>query len=184
MRKTTETKVAASTDSSNDWLGFHRAAEEALANGAIEQSAEHLRAALAVAKQFNPSDPRLILSLDLLAKVYEMQKDYPRAIELIHQARSARTRLLGTFNHFVLTDLTKLAELYNLQGQPRESEQYAKLAQAIARNGFRAISVNLNPNAKPKNKASITTAPQWTPAYDDGDIGALPPAKKITAGCR
>jgi tetratricopeptide (TPR) repeat protein len=182
MSITNETSGTIRVVTGNDWLTFQREAEDALANGKLTEAAEYLSVALVVAQQFKSTDPRIILSLDLLSKIYVMQKDYARAIELVHKAVAAKSRLLGTFNHFVLADLTKLAELYKLLGHRIESEQYAKLAEGISLNGFRCITFNSTlKTARTKGSASITTPPAWAPVYPVHEIAIGPVGRRAAA---
>lgn len=110
------------TQNDQSWDGLTVAGQAALQKGDYVDAQRKFEAALRLAEQFSPQDPRLGKSLNDLAAVYYAQQDFARAEPLLERSLAAIEQALGPDDPDVAQSLKNLAALHYLQGDYDEAE--------------------------------------------------------------
>lgn len=97
---------------------------------------QQFEAALEVAEQLPPSDPRLAQSLNNLAAVYYAEKNYARATPLMRRSLELLQQTLGPNDPNVGQTLKNLAALYYLQDDLAAAEPLLKRSLAILEKAY------------------------------------------------
>ncbi len=113
------------------WQKHMRAGMQAYQRGQYAEAAKLFEAALKETEEFGPEDPRLALSLNELALLYQAQGKYAQAEPLYKRALAVAEQALGPNHPQVATSLNNLALLYHHQGKYAEAEPLYKRALAI-----------------------------------------------------
>jgi tetratricopeptide (TPR) repeat protein len=82
-------------------------------------------------KTLAPNDPTVVMSLNVLAFLYERQGRYTDAEPLYKRSLAIREKALGPTNLDVAQSLDRLALLYNSQGRYSDAEPLYKRSLAI-----------------------------------------------------
>ncbi len=104
---------------------------EALNQGRYAEAEDSLLTALEEAKNFEPEDPRLGISLDNLTNVYNAQGKYAEAERLYQRALAIVEKALGPEHLDVAVILNNLASVYYTQAKYAKAERLYQRALAI-----------------------------------------------------
>ena len=114
------------------WESYYEAGLEALEQARYAEAEDLFLAALEEAEKFGEQDPRLAMSLNNLALLYEDQGKNAEAGPLHERALVIYEKALGPEHPLVATSLNNLAELYRTQGKYAEAEPLYQRSLAIA----------------------------------------------------
>ena len=123
--------VAQSCTRATLWERHNAAGLTSYEQGYYGEAEEHWEAALKVAENFGPQDPRLATSLNNLAELYRAQGWSADAEPLYQRALAIDEKALGSDHPDVATDLNNLAALYQAQGRYAEAAPLHQRALAI-----------------------------------------------------
>lgn len=120
-----------SSDPSARWEKESAKASEAFQEGRYAEAETLLTAALKEAESFETEDPRLVVTLNNLARLYDDQKKYAEAESLYRRILAIDEKTLGPDNPNMATTLYRLATLKQAQGKYAEAEPFYQRALAI-----------------------------------------------------
>jgi len=106
--------------STNSWKLLYEAGRQALQDRKLQEAEQSFSAALQLAEDFAPGDPRLAATLNALARIYSLQRRYLAAAALLNRLLEVTERTLGPTHVQVAGVLTNLAEMYTHLGAARE----------------------------------------------------------------
>ena len=106
--------------STNSWKLLYETGRQALQNRKLQEAEQSFSAALQLAEDFAPGDPRLAATLNALARIYSLQRRYLAAAALLNRLLEVTERTLGPTHVQVAGVLTNLAEMYTHLGAARE----------------------------------------------------------------
>jgi tetratricopeptide (TPR) repeat protein len=106
--------------STNSWKLLYESGRQALQDKKLQVAEQQFSAALQLAEDFAPGDPRLVATLNALARIYSLQRRYLAAAALLNRLLEVTERTLGTSHVQVAGVLTNLAEMYTHLGAARE----------------------------------------------------------------
>ena len=106
--------------STNSWKLLYESGRQALQGRKLQEAEQSFSAALQLAEDFAPSDPRLAATLNALARIYSLQRRYLAAAALLNRLLEVTERTLGSNHVQVAGVLTNLAEMYTHLGAARE----------------------------------------------------------------
>src|SRR4030095_12551226 len=104
----------------NSWKLLYEAGRQALQDRKLQDAEQSFSAALQLAEDFAPGDPRLSATLNALARIYSLQRRYLAAAALLNRLLEVTERTLGASHVQVAGVLTNLAEMYTHLGAARE----------------------------------------------------------------
>ncbi len=113
------------------WKKYNVQGSEAFQQARYAKAKKLYLAALQEAEKFGEQDPRLAISLNNLAALYDTRGKYVRAELLYRRALAIREKVLGPEHLDVATSLNNLAALYLGQGKYAEAEPLYQRALAI-----------------------------------------------------
>jgi tetratricopeptide (TPR) repeat protein len=113
------------------WKLLYEAGRQALQNRKLQEAEQSFSAALQLAEDFAPGDPRLSATLNALARIYSLQRRYLAAAALLNRLLEVTERTLGPSHVQVAGVLTNLAEMYTHLGAAREELELRERALAI-----------------------------------------------------
>ena len=113
------------------WESNNAAGVKAFQQGRYADAEKLFLAALKEAEGFGPDDPRLAMSLNNLAGLYDNQGKYAEAEPLYKRLLAIDEKALGPEHPDVAASLNNLALLYYNQGKYAEAEPLHKRALAI-----------------------------------------------------
>jgi tetratricopeptide (TPR) repeat protein len=119
------TGIEAMTD---NWKTTVESGNQAYADGRVAQAEIHFVEALKEAEAFGEGDPRLALSLNNLAAVYQTQGKYQMAEPLYMRSLDIKTRVLGEDHPDVALNVHNLAVLYSARRMYPVAEKHYKRA--------------------------------------------------------
>ena len=128
--------------SPNSWKLLYEAGRQALQNRKLQEAEQSFSAALQLAEDFAPGDPRLAATLNALARIYSLQRRYLAAAALLNRLLEVTERTLGPTHVQVAGVLTNLAEMYTHLGAAREE---LELRERVL--GIRADDPNADANS-------------------------------------
>lgn len=120
-----------SSDPAARWENASAKASEAVQQGRYAEAETLWESALKDAESFQPEDPRLVVSLNNLAQLYDDRKKYAGAEPLYQRLLAIDEKTLGPDHPDVATILYRLAKLYQAQGKYAEAEPLYQRALAI-----------------------------------------------------
>lgn len=106
--------------SPNSWKLLYESGRQALQDRKLQEAEQSFSAALQLAEDFAGSDPRLVATLNALARIYSLQRRYLAAAALLNRLLEVTERTLGPSHVQVAGVLTNLAEMYTHLGAARE----------------------------------------------------------------
>ena len=117
--------------STNSWKLLYEAGRQALQSRKLQEAEQSFSAALQLAEDFAPGDPRLAATLNALARIYSLQRRYLAAAALLNRLLEVTERTLGPSHVQVAGVLTNLAEMYTHLGAAREELELRERVLAI-----------------------------------------------------
>jgi len=108
------------TSPPNNWKLLYESGRQALQDRKLQEAEQSFSAALQLAEDFAPGDPRLVATLNALARIYSLQRRYLAAAALLNRLLEVTERTLGPSHVQVAGVLTNLAEMYTHLGAARE----------------------------------------------------------------
>jgi len=120
-----------SSDPAARWEQDSAKASEAFQQGRYAEAETLWESALKDAENFPPEDPRLVTTLDNLARLYDDQKKSAEAEPLYQRLLAIEEKTLGPDHPDVATTLYGLAKLYQAQGKSAKAEPLYQRALAI-----------------------------------------------------
>lgn len=106
--------------SPNSWKLLYESGRQALQDRKLQDAEQSFSAALQLAEDFAAGDPRLVATLNALARIYSLQRRYLAAAALLNRLLEVTERTLGPSHVQVAGVLTNLAEMYTHLGAARE----------------------------------------------------------------
>ena len=106
--------------STNSWKLLYESGRQALQARKLQEAEQSFSAALQLAEDFPAGDPRLVATLNALARIYSLQRRYLAAAALLNRLLEVTERTLGNNHVQVAGVLTNLAEMYTHLGAARE----------------------------------------------------------------
>lgn len=128
--------------STNSWKLLYETGRQALQARKLQEAEQSFSAALQLAEDFPAGDPRLVATLNALARIYSLQRRYLAAAALLNRLLEVTERTLGNNHVQVAGVLTNLAEMYTHLGAAREELELRERVLAI-----RADDPNADANA-------------------------------------
>ena len=108
--------------STNSWKLLYESGRQALQARKLQDAEQSFSAALQLAEDFPAGDPRLVATLNALARIYSLQRRYLAAAALLNRLLEVTERTLGNNHVQVAGVLTNLAEMYTHLGAARWAE--------------------------------------------------------------
>jgi len=119
------------------YINFVKNAEKLLKEKQLAKALKFAQQAFEYAQSnFPVKSKERIKTHHLLAKIYEMQKNYPAAEKHYQQAHRINKDMLGERHEKTLNVLNQLARLYEQWGKTQKAEQYYKTLNAIYQDIF------------------------------------------------
>ena len=127
----------------NNWKLLYETGRQALQSRKLQEAEQSFSAALQLAEDFQPGDPRLAATLNALARIYSLQRRYLAAAALLNRLLEVTERTLGPSHVQVAGVLTNLAEMYTHLGAAREELELRERVLAIRRDDPNADAASL-----------------------------------------
>ena len=159
--------------SPTSWKLLYEAGRQALQARKLQDAEQSFSAALQLAEDFAPGDPRLAATLNALARIYSLQRRYLAAAALLNRLLEATERTLGPAHVQVAGVLTNLAEMYTHLGAAREELELRERALAIRGEDPNADAGSLQRLGERVTELRAMLAAEEPPAEDD-DMEPLP----------
>ena len=161
--------------STNSWKLLYESGRQALQARKLQDAEQSFSAALQLAEDFAPADPRLAATLNALARIYSLQRRYLAAAALLNRLLEVTERTLGNNHVQVAGVLTNLAEMYTHLGAAREELELRERVLAIRGDDPNADTNALQRLGERVIELRATLAAQESPADDDEiEMEALP----------
>jgi len=125
------------------WKLLYETGRQALQSRKLQEAEQSFSAALQLAEDFEPGDPRLAATLNALARIYSLQRRYLAAAALLNRLLEVTERTLGQSHVQVAGVLTNLAEMYTHLGAAREELELRERVLAIRRDDPNADATSL-----------------------------------------
>lgn len=156
--------------STNSWKLLYESGRQALQARKLQDAEQSFSAALQLAEDFAAGDPRLVATLNALARIYSLQRRYLAAAALLNRLLEVTERTLGSHHVQVAGVLTNLAEMYTHLGAAREELELRERVLAI-----RADDPNADATALERLRERVTElrsmlAAQEPPAAPEEEI--------------
>ena len=159
--------------STTSWKLLYEAGRQALQARKLQEAEQSFSAALQLAEDFAPGDPRLAATLNALARIYSLQRRYLAAAALLNRLLEVTERTLGPTHVQVAGVLTNLAEMYTHLGAAREELELRERVLAIRGDDPNADATSLQRLGERVTELRTMLAAQEPPAEDD-DMEPLP----------
>ena len=159
--------------STTSWKLLYEAGRQALQARKLQEAEQSFSAALQLAEDFAPGDPRLAATLNALARIYSLQRRYLAAAALLNRLLEVTERTLGPTHVQVAGVLTNLAEMYTHLGAAREELELRERVLAIRGDDPNADAASLQRLGERVTELRTMLAAQEPPAEDD-DMEPLP----------
>ena len=127
----------------NNWKLLYETGRQALQSRKLQEAEQSFSAALQLAEDFQPGDPRLAATLNALARIYSLQRRYLAAAALLNRLLEVTERTLGPSHVQVAGVLTNLAEMYTHLGAAREELELRERVLTIRRDDPNADAASL-----------------------------------------
>ena len=127
----------------NNWKLLYETGRQALQSRKLQEAEQSFSAALQLAEDFLPGDPRLAATLNALARIYSLQRRYLAAAALLNRLLEVTERTLGPSHVQVAGVLTNLAEMYTHLGAAREELELRERVLTIRRDDPNADAASL-----------------------------------------
>lgn len=162
--------------STNSWKLLYETGRQALQARKLQEAEQSFSAALQLAEDFAPGDPRLAATLNALARIYSLQRRYLAAAALLNRLLEVTERTLGGNHVQVAGVLTNLAEMYTHLGAAREELELRERVLAIRADDPNADATSLDRLRERVTELRSTLAAQEPPAEseDEADFEPLP----------
>lgn len=115
----------------NRWVQQNQAGDKAKHDGKVNEAIFHYKRAVAEARKFGKSDPRMAKSLISLGATYIDQKEYSKAETQLKRAESILTTCYGPNCSELATIMLMLSRAYDDQGRKAEAADLHKKAMAL-----------------------------------------------------
>ena len=148
----------------NSWKLLYEAGRQALQARKLQEAEQSFSAALQLAEDFAPGDPRLAATLNALARIYSLQRRYLAAAALLNRLLEFTERTLGPNHVQVAGVLTNLAEMYTHFGAAREELELRERVLAI-----RADDPNADVTALQRLRERVTELRSALAAQESSD---------------
>jgi tetratricopeptide (TPR) repeat protein len=160
--------------STNSWKLLYESGRQALQDRKLQEAEQAFSAALQLAEDFPPGDPRLSATLNALARIYSLQRRYLAAAALLNRLLEVTERTLGPTHVQVAGVLTNLAEMYTHLGAAREE---LELRERVL--GIRCDDPNADANSLQRLRERVSElraqlAQESTPDTDEFEQEPLP----------
>src|SRR5687767_11166069 len=159
--------------STTSWKLLYETGRHALQSRKLQEAEQSFSAALQLAEDFAPGDPRLAATLNALARIYSLQRRYLAAAALLNRLLEVTERTLGPTHVQVAGVLTNLAEMYTHLGAAREELELRERVLAIRGDDPNADAASLQRLGERVTELRTMLAAQEPPAEDD-DMEPLP----------
>ena len=159
--------------STNSWKLLYEAGRQALQDRKLHEAEQSFSAALQLAEDFAPGDPRLSATLNALARIYSLQRRYLAAAALLNRLLEVTERTLGPNHVQVAGVLTNLAEMYTHLGAAREELDLRERALAIRADDTAADATSLQRLRERVTELRAMLAAEAAPE-DDEELEPLP----------
>lgn len=171
--------------STHSWKLLYEAGRQALQHRKLQEAEQSFSAALQLAEDYAPGDPRLAATLNALARVYSLQRRYLAAAALLNRLLEVTERTLGPAHVQVAGVLTNLAEMYTHLGAAREELELRERVLAIRTGDPDANPTSLQRLQERVAELRATIAAQDPPAEEeeednDDDAMELRPSVAVT----
>ena len=161
--------------STNSWKLLYESGRQALQDRKLQEAEQSFSAALQLAEDFAPGDPRLVATLNALARIYSLQRRYLAAAALLNRLLEVTERTLGPSHVQVAGVLTNLAEMYTHLGAAREELELRERVLGIRGEDPNADAGSLVRLRERVNELRAQLAAQEaTPELDELDQEPLP----------
>ena len=161
--------------STNSWKLLYEAGRQALQARKLQEAEQSFSAALQLAEDFAPGDPRLAATLNALARIYSLQRRYLAAAALLNRLLEFTERTLGPNHVQVAGVLTNLAEMYTHFGAAREELELRERVLAIRVNDPNADATALQRlRERVKELRSALAAQEASDSANEEEIEPLP----------
>src|SRR5689334_1542146 len=161
--------------STNSWKLLYETGRQALQDRKLQEAEQSFSAALQLAEDFAPNDPRLVATLNALARIYSLQRRYLAAAALLNRLLEVTERTLGPTHVQVAGVLTNLAEMYTHLGAAREELELRERVLTI-----RGDDPNADANSLQRLRERVTelrvllSAQEASVEVDEEEIEPLP----------
>ena len=160
--------------STNSWKLLYESGRQALQARKLQEAEQSFSAALQLAEDFPGGDPRLVATLNALARIYSLQRRYLAAAALLNRLLEVTERTLGNNHVQVAGVLTNLAEMYTHLGAAREELELRERVLTI-----RADDPNADANALQRLRERVAElraqlSAQEATVEEDEEIELLP----------
>ena len=159
--------------STNSWKLLYEAGRQALQDRKLHEAEQSFSAALQLAEDFAPGDPRLSATLNALARIYSLQRRYLAAAALLNRLLEVTERTLGPNHVQVAGVLTNLAEMYTHLGAAREELDLRERVLAIRADDTTADATSLQRLRERVTELRAMLAAEAAPE-DDEEMEPLP----------
>ncbi|HUQ84606.1 MAG TPA: tetratricopeptide repeat protein [Gemmatimonadaceae bacterium] len=162
--------------STNSWKLLYESGRQALQARKLQEAEQSFSAALQLAEDFAPGDPRLAATLNALARIYSLQRRYLAAAALLNRLLEVTERTLGGNHVQVAGVLTNLAEMYTHLGAAREELELRERVLAIRADDPNADATSLERLREHVTELRAQLAAQEPAAKseDEADFELLP----------
>jgi tetratricopeptide (TPR) repeat protein len=160
--------------STNSWKLLYESGRQALQNRKLQEAEQSFSAALQLAEDFPPGDPRLSATLNALARIYSLQRRYLAAAALLNRLLEVTERTLGPTHVQVAGVLTNLAEMYTHLGAAREELELRERVLGIRGDDPNADANSLQRLRERVSELRAQLAQESTPDTDEFEQEPLP----------
>jgi hypothetical protein len=160
--------------SPNSWKLLYEEGRQALQARKLQDAEQSFSAALQLAEDFAAGDPRLVATLNALARIYSLQRRYLAAAALLNRLLEVTERTLGSNHVQVAGVLTNLAEMYTHLGAAREELELRERALAIRADDPNADATSLQRLQERVTELRAILASQEPAELDDSEMEPLP----------
>ena len=160
--------------STNSWKLLYEAGRQALQARKLQEAEQSFSAALQLAEDFAPGDPRLSATLNALARIYSLQRRFLAAAALLNRLLEVTERTLGPNHVQVAGVLTNLAEMYTHLGAAREELDLRERVLAIRADDTTADATSLQRLRERVTELRAMLAAEVAPENDDEEMEPLP----------
>ena len=160
--------------STNSWKLLYESGRQALQARKLQEAEQSFSAALQLAEDFPAGDPRLVATLNALARIYSLQRRYLAAAALLNRLLEVTERTLGDNHVQVAGVLTNLAEMYTHLGAAREELELRERVLAIRRDDPNADANALHRLRERVAELRMQLSAQEATVEEDEEIEMLP----------
>jgi tetratricopeptide (TPR) repeat protein len=160
--------------STSSWKLLYESGRQALQDRKLQEAEQSFSAALQLAEDFPPGDPRLSATLNALARIYSLQRRYLAAAALLNRLLEVTERTLGPTHVQVAGVLTNLAEMYTHLGAAREELELRERVLGIRGDDPNADATSLRRLRERVGELHAQLAQESTPDTDEFEQEPLP----------